>query len=140
MQADGSRGGADMFQFNWVGASQIALVEGQREALVQLLTLVEDDAGPYQVGLRAQRARVRAVVGQDGSLSAESVEAEFKEALDQVRAWRSALYEAHTSADYGTWLIAQGRHDEGAALIGAARDFYSRVGATRWLDALDRQA
>jgi class 3 adenylate cyclase len=130
--------GHDPVMGNWMFASQVVREVGGEGAIAQVLALVEDGVVAYPAGLRAQRSRLRAVLGQSGSLSAEAVEAAYVEALDLVRVWGSALFEAHTSADYGTWLMGQGRHEQGAALLGAAREFYQRVGAVRWLRALDR--
>jgi hypothetical protein len=132
------RGAVNTFFYNWLHASQIIREEGHDADMEQMLAILEADGGPHPLALRTQRARLRAALGQNGSLSTEEIEKAYTEALDMVRDWGSALFEAHASADFGTWLIRQGRTEEGTALVATAREFYTRVGARRWLDALDR--
>jgi hypothetical protein len=129
------RGGAEAFWFNWPYAAEIAREQGQDGAIAELLGLV-DGQGPYPPAVLAQRSRLKAVQGQDGSLSAEEIEQAYAEALSTIRSWGSAHFVAHISADFGSWLVSQGREEEGAALIAEARDFYQGVGAARWLNAL----
>ena len=54
-----------------------------------------------------------------------------------MRAWGATTLEAHTCADYGTWLERQGRADEAADQLGRAEEVYHQLGASRWLEALE---
>jgi class 3 adenylate cyclase/predicted ATPase len=127
---------ADEFWMVWLQASQIIRDHDDRGGLEELLGQVEDGTRPWPASVRTQRARLRAVVGAAGSMPPDDVEANFREALDTAGAWGSALFEAHVRADYGAWLTGQDRRAEGAELTRSAREFYERVGARRWLDAL----
>ncbi len=121
----------------WLLASDVIHQCGDRDALVEALAYVDVRKGPRPVGLRAQRSRLQAVLGQDGSLTHEEIEAAFRDALTLVRQWDSPVFDAHICADYGDWLVRQGRLDEGAELLGRAREVYERLGARRWLSELD---
>jgi hypothetical protein len=132
----GSASGADFWPI-WLTASQVVGEQGDRKALGEILAYVDVGSGPWPLGVVVQRTRLQAVIGQDGSLTAEQVETTFQEALGLVRQWGAALYEAHICADYGAWLLGQDRDAEATDLLTSARAFYERVGARRWLDDLD---
>lgn len=57
-------------------------------------------------------------------MSADEVDASFRIALDTVRSWGSALYDARICSDYGTWLLAQGRTAVGEDLRARARGYH----------------
>jgi class 3 adenylate cyclase len=126
------------FWLSWLFATEIALSLGDRHARSELLAYVEDQTHPWPASLRTQRARLRALVGSDGSPDAGSVEDSFEEAIETATAWGSTLFEAHARADYGAWLVREGRAEEGAGLLAHAREFYEGIGARRWLEGLDR--
>jgi hypothetical protein len=124
----------------WMYASELIHYHGDRRVLAETLAFVEDPGIPWPAGIRAQRARLQAFVGEDGSLSDAAVEGLYREALSTARSWGSVVHEAHVQADLGCWLIRQGRDDEGAELVAAARGCYEGLGATRWLESLERRA
>ncbi|HSV40941.1 MAG TPA: hypothetical protein VLI04_19430, partial [Nocardioidaceae bacterium] len=123
----------------WVQAAEIVREQGEPDALAELLTYVEPRKSPWPTGVVAQRTRLEAVLGELGSMSTDEIEQKYTDALDSTLTWGSLLYEAHTSADYGTWLKQQGREAEAAALLAHARELYDRIGARRWLDSLDQR-
>ena len=120
----------------WLFAAEVVRAQGDRESVVALLDLATARGGPLPQGVRAQHARLRAFAGEDGPLSAEAVEAVYRDALASARAWRATLLEAHICADLGGWLLRQGRSDEGGGLVRQAREVYQQVDAERWLAAL----
>jgi class 3 adenylate cyclase/tetratricopeptide (TPR) repeat protein len=130
--------GADFWPL-WLTASQVVREQGDPGALGEILAYVDAGKGPWPAGVRAQRSRLQAVVGQDGSLTDESIEKAYLDALALCRSWGSALYEAHIGVDYGAWLVGQGRDEHATDLVASAREFYEGVGARRWLDDLDRR-
>ncbi|VXB10344.1 adenylate/guanylate cyclase domain-containing protein [Aeromicrobium sp. 9AM] len=123
----------------WLLASEIARGHLDRGTIQQMLSAVEPSSGPWPAGVRAQRSRLQGVLGEDGSIDAEAVEAAYRDALATAQAWGSTLHEAHVRADLGVWLHRQGRVPEGSELVASARAFYERVGALRWLELLDRR-
>ena len=52
-----------------------------------------------------------------------------------MRTWGAVVYEAHTCADYGSWLEGRAAR-EAAALLARAREVYQQIGARRWLESL----
>ena len=135
-RADEISASIDEFYQTWLHAAEIVRADPDPESIALLLTYVDPDKGPWPRSVRAQRSRLQAVLGAAGSLAPESVEELFRSALTTAHEWGSALYVAHTSADFGVWLLGQGRDGEGAALVADAREFYERVGARRWLEKL----
>lgn len=123
----------------WILAAEVVREEGDREAVVALLDPATARGGPLPQGVRAQRARLRAFAGEDGSLTAETVDDLYRDALSSARAWGAALFEAHACADLGSWLLHRGREDEGTDLLRRAREVYHRIGANRWLERVDRR-
>ncbi|MGO4256379.1 adenylate/guanylate cyclase domain-containing protein [Marmoricola sp. RAF53] len=132
---DATSNGGDFWPV-WLAASQVVRETGDRAALAEIVAFVGAQNGPWPTGIVAQRTRLEAIAGQDGSRPAEEVEADLRRALDLTRAWRSPLYEAHVHADLGRWLRDTGRAEEAGVLIGHARAFYEGIGAVRWLDEL----
>jgi hypothetical protein len=128
--------GADFWP-QWLVAADIAIAEGDPEAMRALLGLVDIRRGPWPVGMRAQHQRLSAVAAAGDGSRPDVVEAQFRNALELTQAWGSPLYEAHVSADLGRWLRDQGRPDEAAVLLDSAREFYASVGARRWIDELE---
>jgi hypothetical protein len=127
----------DEFWLSWLFATEIAVNLDDRDALVRFLEYVEDQTRPWPTSVRTQRARLRGLVASRGSLSAVAVEESFQEAVEAATAWGSTLFEAHARADYGVWLVGQGRAEQGTELLARAREFYERIGARRWLETLD---
>ncbi|KRA37808.1 MULTISPECIES: ATP-binding protein [unclassified Nocardioides] len=123
----------------WLFASEIALEEREPAALAELLSYVDRRKVPYPVGITAQRARLEAAIGAHGSMPVDEIERKYNDALSGMRTWGSTLFEAHTCVDHGTWLEGQGRGAEATDLLAHARGIYERMGARRWLDALDRR-
>jgi len=136
--AEGPGVGVEEFVFCWLHASDLVRRDGGRDDLDRLLELVHESHGPWPAAVKAQRAHLRAVAGEDGSSTIEQVERSYREALDAVRAWGSVPFEAHICADFGDWLLRQGQHAEGTELVDRARQHYVRLGATRWLESMDR--
>jgi class 3 adenylate cyclase/tetratricopeptide (TPR) repeat protein len=118
--------GADLGQI-WMLAAEagrdLADSTSDREPLAALVDLVEPRKGPWPLGIVAQRLRLQALLGRDGSRSADEVDVLFRDALDAARSWGSALYDARICSDYGTWLLTQGRTAEGEDLRARARAY-----------------
>ncbi len=121
----------------WIFAAEVVREQEDRESVAELLDLATARGGPLPQGVQTQFARLRAFAGEDGSLTAEAVEEAYRDALTSARAWGAALFEAHVCADLGAWLLRDGREDEASDLLRQAREVYQRIGASRWLDALD---
>lgn len=124
---------------SWLVASEIACEQRDRDAVVAALALVDRHHGPRLPSVRMQCLRLQALTGEGGSRSAADVEAAYREALAIARGWGSGVYEARVSADLGLWLLRQGRGPEAADLLTRARATYERLGARRWLEALDER-
>jgi class 3 adenylate cyclase/tetratricopeptide (TPR) repeat protein len=84
------------------------------------------------------RANAAAAAG-DNAAAAEA----FGIALANARNLNYRYWLAPVLFDYGRWLVATGREDEGRPLLDEARELFEHMGATHWLDridALDQQA
>ena len=121
----------------WLTASEIISRQRSPDALTELLEYVDNHKGPCPAGITAQRIRLEAVLGELGSMTAPEIEHKYTEAVGLMRAWGATTLEAHTCADYGTWLERQGRADEAADQLGRAQEVYHQLGASRWLEALE---
>lgn len=127
----------DEIWITWLLAADIVRVHGDDEAVAQMLDFVEARVDPLPTCVRAQRARLRAVAGMNGSLTPEAIEAAFHDGLDAARQWGSPVYRAHIAADLGRWLRDQGRDQEGAELLEDAQTVYGHLDARGWREALD---
>ena len=61
----------------------------------------------------------------------------LREALDLYATWGALPYEAQARGELGGWLARQGRTEEAAPLLDAARTRLREIGAVRWLDDLE---
>lgn len=127
----------DEFWLSWLFATETAVGLDDHVALARFLAYVEDQSRPWPTSVRTQRARLRALVGARGSLGAVAVEQSFQEAVEAATAWGSPLFEAHARADYGVWLVGQGRAEQATEQLTRAREFYELIGARRWIENLD---
>ena len=81
------------------------------------------------------RANAAAAVGDD-TAAAEA----FGIALANARNLGYRYWLAPVLFDYGSWLVASGRSDEGHPLLDEARELFEHMGATSWLERLDELA
>ena len=115
-----------------------ALALGERERAEGLLTRVESlPRGRLAPSLRAQagrfRARLAAADGDDGSAAAGYAAAE-----STFREFGMPFWLAITQAEHGEWLARTGRGDEAEPLLAEARETFERLGATPWLERVER--
>ena len=78
------------------------------------------------------RANAAAAVGDEGA-AAEA----FGIALANARNLNYRYWLAPVLLDYGRWLVAAGRDEEGRPLLDEARELFEHMGATYWLRRLD---
>ena len=78
------------------------------------------------------RANAAAAVG-DEAAAAEA----FGIALANARNLNYRYWLAPVLLDYGRWLVAAGRDEEGRPLLDEARELFEHMGATYWLRRLD---
>ena len=69
-----------------------------------------------------------------------AAEAGFKTAAATFREYGLPFERAITQLEHGEWLVAEGRRDEAEPLIEESREILERLGATPWLERLDRLA
>ena len=69
----------------------------------------------------------------------EEVEQLFTTAMREYEVWGSTVYVARARAAYGVWLTRQGRAEDAAAQLAAARHTYEELGAVGWLRELDEE-
>jgi tetratricopeptide (TPR) repeat protein len=87
--------------------------------------------------LQAQVARFRAALA---TRREDIVEAErlFKQAAGRFRELSVPFYLALVLLEHSEWLAMQDRADEAAPLLAEARETFERLGATPWLERLER--
>ncbi|HJR94100.1 MAG TPA: hypothetical protein VJ807_01610, partial [Gaiellaceae bacterium] len=81
------------------------------------------------------RANAAAAAGDEGAAAGA-----FGIALANARNLGYRYWLAPVLFDYGRWLVASGREEEGRPLLDEAREHFEHMGATSWLDRLDALA
>ena len=130
-------GVADDFTLTWRTAAELAWRSGHVEVVEQLLEIVEQERTiRHPVGLRAECARMRGLVALTHG-DATAVEEHLTSAISLGNLWGAAPMVAQCRADLGSWLIDQGRREEGEAQVALARATFDQLGAKAWSAQLD---
>ena len=120
----------------FVLAAEAALAGGVPERAEQVLELL-DSLPPaqvtpyYQAHRDRMRARMAATVGDHAA-----ADAGFRAAIGMFREIGMRPAHAMAQAEYGEWLATQGRHDDAAPLLAAARETLEALAATPWLERI----
>jgi class 3 adenylate cyclase/tetratricopeptide (TPR) repeat protein len=119
-------------------AVEAALALGDTAKAEELISFVEDlPPGYVPQMIRAHcsrfRGRLAAIEG-----AAERAEQEFKAAAGSFRELATPFPLAVTQLEYAEWLVQEGRAEEAAPLLSEARGTFERLGATPWLERVDR--
>jgi tetratricopeptide (TPR) repeat protein len=119
-------------------ASTLANGLGDPSLALPVVSFVDEfPAARRTRGLEACRRRIHANVAAargDQDVAAD----EFAVALATVRNLGKAAHLAPVLADYGRWLAETGRADEAQPLLDESRALFEQMGATLWLERLDR--
>ena len=83
----------------------------------------------------ADRSRARLAALEDHH---ETAEPNFKAAIGLFRETGIPYWRALSQVEYGEWLVAQGRREDAGPTLQEARDTLDRLGASTWLERLDR--
>jgi hypothetical protein len=130
-------GVGDDFTLLWRNASELAWRSGNVALIDELLGFLERDQSLRQPwGLRAQVARMHglaALARGDETL----VEQHLLNAIALGTTWGAAPMVAQCRADLGSWLIGQGRREEGEVQVALARATFEELGAAAWSAQLD---
>lgn len=132
-------GTIDDFTHLWPFAAELALEAGAAEELARLLDMVDGYQGRNPLGVRAHRHRLAGLVAMQMEGSPEVVETELRAAVAAFDEWDALPYHAKAQGELGTWLVRQGRTDEGAPMLEQARAGLAELGASAWLDQLESQ-
>jgi hypothetical protein len=89
--------------------------------------------------LAAYEHAFRGLVGVHDGDDPATVESELRMGIEGLAASGAVPDRAHTQADLGGWLLAQGRTDEGRELLQTARTTYVELGAVRWVERVDQK-
>ena len=116
-------------------AARLAVDVRDESAIARLLEMTRSTVSRVDVAVQAHRAWL---LGRVASEPAE-VEDRFREALAGYEQWGSPVYAAQAAADYGLWLAGQGRRDEAAIHVERARETFTALGASAWVDRLESQ-
>lgn len=135
----GASGTADDFVHPWPVAVELAMELGATETLDHLMGVLEDATTRTTVPLsvRAHHRRFLALLARE--TDPDSVEGMLRQAIAELDEWGSRHYTARAEADLGQWLHQLGRGDEAEPLLSHARSVLTDLGATAWLEQLDRQ-
>ena len=119
-------------------ALEIATDAGDADLLDHLRRVVDDDGSSLPTGLQGHRALLGALDAERVGDDHEAAEASFLEAQHRYAAWGSPVHLARARAAYGVWLDQRGRLGEAEPLLKEARESYAALGATAWLEELER--
>jgi hypothetical protein len=106
--------------------------------LERLAELVDGSPDRPMPGLRAHRALVEALRTSERGDPDDEVGPHFEAAIADYDAWGSPVYAARAHAAYATWLLRRGRSEQAEPHLALARERYVALGATAWLDDLER--
>jgi class 3 adenylate cyclase/tetratricopeptide (TPR) repeat protein len=108
------------------------------ELFERLRRIVDDDGSTPPAGLAGHRALLSALdsdrVGDDDDMAEHA----FIDARRHYEAWGSPVHVARAQAAYGLWLQRRGRLADAEPLLALARERYVALGATAWLEELER--
>jgi hypothetical protein len=130
----------DEFQLLWPPLVLVALDERDVALAEHLLEPVESaPPGRVTAAVRAQLHRLRGLVRAARGDDPGKVEADLRDGIRllQEYGWPTAYGPAQE--ELGRWLAEQGRSDEAAEMLDAARATYEQIGAAGWLRRLDQQ-
>lgn len=131
-------GAWDDFTHMWPTAVELAVELGDDAALSGMLELVDTGTdGPVPPCVRTHRTRATGLIAMRDGSPPELVESSMRSAITGFREWGAAPYRARAEAELGTWLVDQGRTEEAAPLLEAARARFAELGATTWLQQLE---
>ena len=108
------------------------------DGLASLRGLIADvpiDRLPPQIP--ADRLRLLATIALHRDGPTADVAAGLEAAVTAYRKWGGTLYERRTQAQLAGVLDSLGRHGEAQELRATVREFYTEIGASAWLAALD---
>jgi class 3 adenylate cyclase/tetratricopeptide (TPR) repeat protein len=119
----------------WPTAVELALEHGDAETVARLVDLIDGQTnGPSSMGMRIHRKRVAGLLAIRDGGDPHTVETALREAIAEYDEWGATPYRARTQAELGAWLVTQGRGEEAAELLDAARAVFAELGAASWLE------
>jgi hypothetical protein len=130
-------GTSDDFVHIWPVAMDLAVANGDLATARRLQAIVDDEVLRLKVppAVRNHRDRFAALLARDGD--PDQVEPLLRSAVDGFAAWGSPHYRARATGELGLWLREQGRADEAAPLLDAARATLTQMGAWDWLSRIE---
>ena len=93
--------------------------------------------GQRPPAVAAQWHRLRGLVSAARGDDPQFAETELRAGIDALRTFGATGFQAQAEEELGRWLVTQGRTDEAAPLLDAARTTFAEIGATGWLAKLD---
>jgi class 3 adenylate cyclase/tetratricopeptide (TPR) repeat protein len=127
----------ESFEMLWSLAADLVLEGGDAASRDRLMALITtDDVLPTP--LQAHRARFAARWANEHDGDETAIEADLRTALDGYRRWGSRLFAARTAADFGVWLLREGRREEAEPLLAEARSVYAEIDARAWLEEMEQ--
>ena len=128
----------DDFFVLWPPTVLAALADKQVDLAEQLLAPVTQALpGQRPAAVTAQWHRLRGLVAAARGDDPEFAESELRAGIDALRTLGARGFQAQAEEELGRWLIAQGRTEEAAPLLDAARAAFAEIGASGWLAKLD---
>jgi hypothetical protein len=128
----------DDFFVLWPPTVLAALADQQVDLAEQLLAPVTQALpGQRPAAVTAQWHRLRGLVAAARGDEPEFAESELRAGIDALRTLGARGFQAQAEEELGRWLIAQGRTEEAAPFLDAARAAFAEIGASGWLAKLD---
>jgi len=115
-----------------------ALADQQVDLAEQLLAPVTQALpGQRPAAVAAQWHRLRGLVAAARGDDPQFVESELRAGIEALRTFGACGFQAQAEQELGRWLVTQGRTEEAAPLLDAARTAFAEIGASGWLAKLD---
>ena len=128
-------GFGDDFPVLWPICVLASIAAGDLDQAARQIALMED--APRGHVLPLARAQLPRLQGMLAISRGEDPQALLTAAIDALDRFGAVPDAARTRHALGAWLADQGRADEAAELLDAARQTYTDLGATVWLAELD---
>jgi class 3 adenylate cyclase/tetratricopeptide (TPR) repeat protein len=131
----------DDFMHFWPLTVEAAMATRNLDLAVELMKPVTDARpGIVTPAISAHLLRLQALLSAARGESTIVVADTFRSAITAFDRFGAVAYRSHTQAEFGQWLMQQGRASETSELFAAARSFYEHEGAQNWLARLDSWA
>ena len=140
VEARGELGWMAVVKFGLVEAIEAAMAMDDLDAAERFLGIIESlRPGELSPFLRANGLRFRALIDARRGIT-DGADERFRAGAVEFRALATPFWLAMTLLEHAEWLARAGRTDDATPILAEAREVFEQLGATPWLERVERLA